>query len=130
VAAGGGAVVLTYFVVGAAIRAASSAVAGTEEVSSMAPRMVPYCVATIAIGLGLFGFRAALRAWSSEESSGKVAGILILLIGLSGVFVGVQVLRGSLNPGPAAATTETTEEPSSAEDGPVRRRGLTTPSHR
>ena len=130
VTAGGGAVVLTYFIVGAAIHGASSAIAGGEEVQSMAPRMVPYCVAAIAIGLALFGMRAALGAWSSEETTGKVVGLLILLVSLSGVFVGVQVIRGSLNAPPATTTSDPVTDPAPADDGPVRRRGLTSTPRR
>jgi hypothetical protein len=120
--------VLSYFIVGAAVSGASSSLPGSEDVAGMAPRIVPWAAGLTPIGLAMFGLRAALRSWSSEEGTGKVAGLLFAVLSLGGWFVGVQVIRGSASLPALSATADAEAPPPSTEpDGPVRRRGVTAP---
>lgn len=126
VAAGTGMLILTYFIVGAAISGVGSNLQGAEQVSGAATRVVPSASAVVVIGLGLFGLRKALQLWSSEESAAKVGGFLSALLSLCLIFVGVQIVRGAN--APRAALASVTSSDSSAPEGadePLRRRSIT-----
>jgi glucan phosphoethanolaminetransferase (alkaline phosphatase superfamily) len=126
VLAGGSMMVLTYFIVGAAISSTSSNIQGGEQVASMAPRVVPWAAALVPIGLAMFGIRAALRSWSSEEGKGKAVGAIFALVSLAGFFLGVQVIRGSATMPSAPSVSQEQRAPASNEpEAPVRRRGVT-----
>lgn len=97
--------VIAYFIVGSAI-SGTGQIAHNARVESAAWRQGPYVVATMIGGVAGYIFRLGIRAWSSEENSGKAFGVLLWLASLSGFFVSVQFVRGGLNPVnlPARAT--------------------------
>jgi hypothetical protein len=120
--------VIAYFIVGTAINNTGS-IQQNASVNTAAWRYGPYCVATILVGLGGFTFRLSLRAWSSDESSGKVFGVALFLLFAALVFAGVQVGRGASAPsnGPAPERPIDPDEASPVirpdyGDTPVRRR--------
>jgi hypothetical protein len=127
VVAGAAACVLTYFIVAAAIHAASTTLAGGDNVAQAAPRVVPWATALVAVGLAGFGLRLALRSWSTEETSSKAAGLLVGLLSLAMAFVGVQIVRGAHAPAAAPshspAQVDDVQGPSSPDDSTIRRRG-------
>jgi len=126
IVAGGGCVTLTYFIVGAAIATSGSTLEGGQQVAGAAPRAVPIAVATVLIGLAMFGGRSTLRSWVSEESSGKVTAVILGLASLGLVFLGVQVVRGSFFEIQQAPPAETEPEDSTSAPEPIHR-GLTAP---
>lgn len=129
IAAGLSACVLSYFIVGTAVNN-SGGIQQNTRVDSAAWIYGPYCTAIIAIGVGGYVFRLALRAWSSDETSGKPFGVLLLLVCIGLMFVGVQLVRGAFAPstGPARARALNPDETTPGilrpdyGDQPVRRR--------
>lgn len=122
--------VLTYFIVGAAVAGASSEVAGTEQVASAAPRVVPWAAAMAIGGLGTFSLRMALRSWSHPDRDGKIVGVLLALVGLAALYVGIQIVRGAgvVHSPPRVTETERVQHRRDRDDDvPVRRRGITAP---
>jgi hypothetical protein len=129
IAAGLATVVLTYFVVGSAIAgAASGTLQGAAQVEGAAPRVVPSAAATALFGFAMFGGRMALRFWSDEQASGKVMALICAAAMIGGLFVGVQVLRGSQG-APSHVEAHEDDTPPHPSEEPVRR-GITTSRHR
>lgn len=136
ICAGLSACVIAYFIVGVAVNN-TGGIQQNSNVNSAAWRYGPYCVAIIALGIGGYVFRMALRAWSSEESSGKAFGVMLVLVCAALMFLGVQLIRGASSPngGPARERPINTEELNPGilrpdyGDTPVRRR-VTAPIRR
>ncbi|MDP3276089.1 MAG: hypothetical protein Q8Q09_12890 [Deltaproteobacteria bacterium] len=125
VAAGFAAAVLAYFIVGTAING-SGGIQDNPNVQTAAWRYGPACVAIVVFGISGFLFRLSLRAWASDENSGKAFGLALFLMFAAGTFVSVQVVRGSLNPSLIPHRTAARDDGTrmidvNSPDGPVRR---------
>lgn len=101
--------VIAYFIVGSAI-SGTGQIAHNARVESAAWRQGPFVAATVVAGVAGYIFRLGIRAWSSEESSGKAFGVLLWLLSVSGFFVGVQFVRGGLNPTNVPTRVSTTDD--------------------
>ncbi len=129
--AGGSMIILTYFIVGAAINSVSGTqLQGGENVTSAAPRMVPPLLAATLFGFGAFGFRIALRMWSGEEASGKAGAVLVVLLACGVIFAGVQIVRSGSGTAVVQAPRAVDSSPSAPADPLTRRRGVATPPRR
>lgn len=125
VIAGLSACVLSYFIVGSAINGTGQMV-HNANVESTAWRQGPFIVASFVAGISGYMFRLGLRAWSSEETSGKAFAVLFFLLTMGGGFVSVQFVRGALNPASAPARAQRDDEENRlidtrTDDTPVRR---------
>lgn len=116
---------LSYFIIGSAINGSGQMVhnAGVE---STAWRQGPFVVAMFVGGIAAYFFRLMIRAWASEESSGKAFALLFFLIFGGGAFVSVQLVRGGLNPENAPARARGNDDENRLidtprDDAPVRR---------
>lgn len=124
IVAGLSACVIAYFIVGAAV-SGSGQIAHNARVESAAWRQGPFVVAAFVAGLAGYVVRLAVRAWSSEETSGKAFGVLLALLALIGGFVSVQLVRGGIEPVRAPSRAPRDDDnrivDTSPQDGPVRR---------
>jgi hypothetical protein len=124
---------LSYFIIGSAINGTGQMVhnAGVE---STAWRQGPFIVAALVAGIAGYALRLAIRAWSSEESSGKAFALLFFLFAVGGGFVSVQIVRGGLNPTNIPSRVRQTDDENRIidtrnDDSPVRR-SVTAPRSR
>jgi len=124
--------VISYFIVGSAI-SGTGQIVHNSNVESAAWRQGPFVVAAMFFGIAGYIIRLGIRAWSSEENSGKAFGVLLWLLSASGFFVGVQVVRGGLNPVNLPTRARSTEDnrivdTTSQDDAP--RRAVVAPRQR
>jgi hypothetical protein len=97
VVAGASACTLAYYIAGASA-AGTINVDHQTRIDSAAWTNGPPLVALFFGGFAGFFLRSALRAWASEESTGKVFALLFLLLTAGTSLVSVQVFRGGRNP--------------------------------
>lgn len=102
IAAGLGQGILAFLVVSGAI--ARIGLEGQNAVTASAPSLLPWSVATIALGFAAHAVRSAWMLWASGESGRRGAAVALGVAALFGAVLGVQVVRGGTSMPAASAT--------------------------